>query len=48
MGKGKGGGGLFGMSQSKAKIINPNEIGVKFRYWLTNAADSQLFNYLIT
>lgn len=30
MGKGKGG-GLFGVSRSTAKIINPSEIGVQFR-----------------
>lgn len=36
MGKGKGPGGLFGMSQSTAKVTNPSEIGVKFRCVISN------------
>lgn len=30
-GSGRKGGGIFGMGESTAKLINPNEIGVKFR-----------------
>lgn len=30
-GRGKRGGGLFGVMESTAKLINSNEIGVKFK-----------------
>ena len=29
---GRKGGGIFGMGESTAKLINPSEIGVKFKY----------------
>jgi AFG3 family protein len=31
MGGARKGGGIFGMGESTAKLINPNDIGVKFR-----------------
>ena len=32
--KGRKGGGIFGMGESTAKLINPSEIGVKFKFVL--------------
>ena len=29
---GRKGGGIFGMGESTAKLINPSDIGVKFKY----------------
>ncbi len=31
MGGARKGGGIFGMGESTAKLINPNDIGVKFK-----------------
>lgn len=34
MGSARKGGGIFGMGESTAKLINPKDIPVKFKYYL--------------